>query len=51
MKHLYLLSILFILAAVLDAEGQSFIVGDDNAVMRSSTEKPSVPRKSSASIS
>lgn len=39
MKHLYLLSILFILAAVLDAEGQSFIVGDDNAVMRSSTEK------------
>ena len=39
MKHLYLLSILFILAAVLDADGQSFSVGDDNAGMRSSTEK------------
>ena len=39
MKKLCLLSVLFILAAILDAEGQSFIVGDDNAVIRSSTEK------------
>ena len=39
MRKFYLLSVLFIVAAVLDAEGQSFIVGDDNAVMRNSSEK------------